>query len=316
MHRHPQPAMLCGACCPLPAVHQDVLRREAVAHVEANVAGATALRSGDEWRRWLTTYVKLLAAEEDTVSVACWDACIFFWSGLHVKCMVEYVHAILLKAGEQQECASRTISPAAHVLCVYIQVPPHPAPNADELMPQLHASLHSCCLPASCCFLCSTLPPLCLLFPVQARLREVMEELLGPMQWTPATHPSSPGELPPNFYAPAAVTMAAAAAAAVRAASSWWNPHAIPGLVSTDKRRFLRAVVLPELVRTRTPSNQKLAEAFLHQLKDAEAFVKQHEAQAQAGGAGGGVQAGGPGELGEARGQMGLGLGQAGMVLG
>ncbi|KAJ9507589.1 hypothetical protein QJQ45_019230, partial [Haematococcus lacustris] len=43
----------------------DVLHRSARAHLEANVAAALALRSGPEWRRWLLTYVRQLAADED-----------------------------------------------------------------------------------------------------------------------------------------------------------------------------------------------------------------------------------------------------------
>jgi hypothetical protein len=54
-----------------PAVVQ---RRAARAHLECNVASALALQSPQEWRRWLVTYVRQLATDEDEV---CVFVCVF-----------------------------------------------------------------------------------------------------------------------------------------------------------------------------------------------------------------------------------------------
>jgi hypothetical protein len=45
----------------------EVQRRASRAHLENNVAAAAALRSPAEWRRWLLTYVRQLANDEDEV---------------------------------------------------------------------------------------------------------------------------------------------------------------------------------------------------------------------------------------------------------
>ena len=45
----------------------EVQRRAQRAHLECNVASALALQSPQEWRRWLVTYVRQLAADEDEV---------------------------------------------------------------------------------------------------------------------------------------------------------------------------------------------------------------------------------------------------------
>ncbi len=58
------------AAANLPA---EVQKRAARAHLESNVASALALQSPLEWRRWLVTYVRQLAVDEDEVGACAAD---------------------------------------------------------------------------------------------------------------------------------------------------------------------------------------------------------------------------------------------------
>eukprot|EP00983_Pelagomonas_calceolata_P026501 831928-Pelagomonas_calceolata.AAC.4 len=55
----------------------DVQKRAARAHLECNVASALAMQSPQEWRRWLVTYVRQLAADEDEVGAWGWGVRIY-----------------------------------------------------------------------------------------------------------------------------------------------------------------------------------------------------------------------------------------------
>jgi len=85
----------------------------------------------------------------------------------------------------------------------------------------------------------------------QGRLREVVEDLMGPLRWSPETHGGG-GE--------------GAAAAAAPDADAWQ-----PAVLGIDKRGFLRHEVLAEVSRAR--SSQRLAAEIRGQLDAAEAHV-------------------------------------------
>lgn len=131
----------------------DVQKRAARAHLECNVASALAMQSPQEWRRWLVTYVRQLAADED-----------------------------------------------------------------------------------------------------EARLKEILNELLGPIRWSPTTH------------------------GAASAPGKGWEPK----IMGQDKRQILRYDVLREVSRVRSPSMQSLATQSLEALKEAEATVAAAAAEAAA----------------------------------
>ena len=63
----------------------DVQKAAERAHLEANMASAAALQSGAEWKRWLLTYVRQLAASEDEVR-ARQAACMPLLTGLRLLC--------------------------------------------------------------------------------------------------------------------------------------------------------------------------------------------------------------------------------------
>ncbi|KAF5833723.1 TUP1-like enhancer of split-domain-containing protein [Dunaliella salina] len=126
-----------------------IQNRATRAHLECNVASALVMQSQQEWRRWLQTYVRQLAGDED-----------------------------------------------------------------------------------------------------EARLKEIINDLLGPMRWSPSSH------------------------GAASAHGKGWEPK----IFDLDKRQILRYDVLREVSRVRSPSMQSLATQSLEALKEAEATVAASEA--------------------------------------
>ena len=104
----------------------------------------------------------------------------------------------------------------------------------------------------------------------QGRLREVVEDLMGPLRWSPETHGGSGGS------GGGEGSGSATAVAAAAADGDAWQPT----VMGIDKRGFLRHEVLAEVSRAR--SSQRLAAEIRGQLDSAEA----HAAAAAAGGGG------------------------------
>lgn len=104
----------------------------------------------------------------------------------------------------------------------------------------------------------------------EVRLREVVDELMGPLRWTPDSHTAAPAATATSRPASSSITGG-------NAGGSGWQPH----VLGIDKRRLLRSDVLRVINHNR--ANQRLVQEVMEQLKEVE--VQPQQAAAAGGGA-------------------------------